>query len=433
MNKFKQSDDPDAIHNPFRPGAGHTPPYLAGRDDESREFQRILAQDTILDNLVLTGLRGIGKTVLLDTFKPLAIESGWLWAGTDMSESTSVTEENIATRLLTDLSVVTSSLVIETVPARNVGFAGADPAPQSDETFHYPMLKWIYETTPGLVSDKLKAVLESVWPYVEAGGKRGIVFAYDEAQNLADQAAKQQYPLSLLLDVFQSLQRKGIRMMLALAGLPTLFPKLVEARPYAERMFHAIFLNPLTESETAEAIKRPLDAVPRCPFKVGPGSIKYIWTITRGYPYFVQYICRESFDVLLQAIRGGRPMRSIPIREILRKLDSDFFAGRWARATDRQRTLLEIVAQLPDANNEFSVLEIIESQSNKALAKPFSGSHVNQMFGMLAEAGIIYKSRHGRYSFAVPLFGDFIRRQLEPREPPPRFMLPTLSPGTLQQ
>ncbi len=102
------------IRNPFRPGAGHMPPYLAGRQHETEEFERLLKQDVILENLVLTGLRGVGKTVLLDTFKPLAIERGWLWVGTDLSESTSITEERIALRLITDLSVVTSSITVAT-------------------------------------------------------------------------------------------------------------------------------------------------------------------------------------------------------------------------------------------------------------------------------------------------------------------------------
>ena len=98
--------------NPFRPGAGHMPPYLAGRKKEEESFRKLLRQDVILSNLVLTGLRGVGKTVLLDTFKPIAISENWLWVGTDLSESTSVTEENIALRLITDLSVVTSSVVV---------------------------------------------------------------------------------------------------------------------------------------------------------------------------------------------------------------------------------------------------------------------------------------------------------------------------------
>src|SRR5437764_13871761 len=98
--------------NPFRPGAGHMPPYLAGRQKEKEEFLRLLDQELVLENMVLTGLRGVGKTVLLDTFKPLAIEKGWLWVGTDLSESMSITEERIVTRLVTDMSVVTSPFTV---------------------------------------------------------------------------------------------------------------------------------------------------------------------------------------------------------------------------------------------------------------------------------------------------------------------------------
>ncbi len=89
--------------NPFRPGAGHMPPYLAGRTSEHEEVRRILDQTIILENVILTGLRGVGKTVLLETLKPLAREKGWLWAGTDLSESISINEETTALRLITDL------------------------------------------------------------------------------------------------------------------------------------------------------------------------------------------------------------------------------------------------------------------------------------------------------------------------------------------
>src|SRR5215210_5346306 len=97
--------------NPYRPGAGHRPPYLAGRADKQDEFRKLLKQDVILKNLVLTGLRGVGKTVLLETFKPLAQAAGWSWAGTEFLESTSMTEAAFATRLITDLSVVTAPIV----------------------------------------------------------------------------------------------------------------------------------------------------------------------------------------------------------------------------------------------------------------------------------------------------------------------------------
>jgi hypothetical protein len=398
---------PKKMRNPFRPGAGHMPPYLAGREHETDEFRQLLDQDTILANLILTGLRGLGKTVLLETFKPMAIQAGWLWAGADLSESTSVSEEHMATRVLTDLAVVSSSIATAMSYPQQAGFTGLPPRPV---TLDYYSLKDLYDSTPGLVSDKLKNVLESVWSHVEATGKRGIIFAYDEAQNLAGHAPKDQYPLSLLLDVFQSLQRKGVRFMLALTGLPTLFPKLVEARTFAERMFHVVFLNPLSEGETTAAIRRPIHKE-SSPATFSAESVKTIWSMTRGYPYFVQYVCREMFDVWVQAIDAGHRPPDIPIKEIIRKLDADFFAGRWARATGRQRELLGIVARLPNCDTEFTVLEVVEAKENQALKKSFSGSHINQMLVSLSDAGLIYKNRHGKYSFAVPLLGDFIRRQ----------------------
>lgn len=384
------------------------PPYLAGREDESREFRKLLEQDVILSNLVLTGLRGLGKTVLLETFKPLAIQSGWLWAGTDLSESTSISEENIAIRLLTDLAVITSSIVI--AERLKAGFA-VDESPQVS-TLDFAALKRIFDTTPGLMADKLKGVLEAVWPHVENIGRKGIIFAYDEAQNLSDHAARNQFPLSLLLDVFQSLQRKGLRFMLVLTGLPTLFAKLVEARTFSERMFHQIFLDPLKEDETKDAIRKPVEKE-GCPISLAAESVETIWLVTRGYPYFVQYVCREVYDVWVQAIETDQPIPSIPVKAIIAKLDSDFFSGRWARATDRQRYLLAIIAMLPNSGSEFTVQEIVESGLNTNQGKPFSSSHVNQMLVTLAEAGLIYKNRHGKYSFAVPLLGEFIQRQAQ--------------------
>src|SRR6266446_1866754 len=108
--------------NPFRPGAGHMPPYLAGRQKEKEEFLRLLKQEVVLENMILTGLRGVGKTVLLDTLKPLAIQRGWLWVGTDLSESTSINEDRVATRLMTDLAPLTSSIVL-TQDSPAIGFS----------------------------------------------------------------------------------------------------------------------------------------------------------------------------------------------------------------------------------------------------------------------------------------------------------------------
>ena len=391
--------------NPFRPGAGHLPPYLAGRKEEEREFRRLLKQTTVMENMILTGLRGVGKTVLTETFKPIAQQEGWLWVGTDLSESASISEANLAERLLTDLSVVTRNIAMGKSVQLSLGFTGHDT--ETALTLGYERLSSIYEQTPGLIADKLKAVFVAVAPFVQRSGKRGIIFAYDEAQNLSDHAAKEQYPMSLLLDVFQSIQRQNIAFMLVLVGLPTLFPKLVESRTYAERMFRVIFLKQLNEQESRDAITKPVEAA-KCPVKFGESSIELVVKHSGGYPYFIQFMCREAFDAWIQKTTDGDPPR-VPIGEITRKLDNDFFAGRWARVTDRQQELLHVISQLTTANEEFTVQEIL-AKSNEELRKPFGRSHVNQLLSALIHAGLIYKDRHGKYLFAVPLMAEFIRR-----------------------
>lgn len=394
------------ITNPFRPGAGQRPPYLAGRHEETGLFQKLLKQSVVMENPILTGLRGVGKTVLMEQFKPLAQREGWLWVGTDLSESVSISEEKLAERLIVDLSVATQNIVVHHETKLGIGF-------NSDESLKetrlgYDVLLHVYRSTPGLVSDKIKAVFHIVADYVRSTERRGIVFAYDEAQNLADHAAKDQYPLSLLLEVFQSIQRQDVPFMLLLVGLPTLFPKLVEARTYAERMFRVIFLQSLNRKETEDAIIKPIQDT-KCPIKPTAETIDLLYKCSGGYPYFIQYMCRDAFDVWLEQMRFGQKVVSgIPLEEVIRKLDNDFFAGRWSRITDRQQELLAIIAGLDNADAAFTIQDIMGRM--EGAAKPFSRSSINQMLSSLIGAGLVYKDRHGKYLFAVPLMAGFIRR-----------------------
>lgn len=394
-----------AFENPFRPGAGHMPPYLAGRDEERVEFEKLLQQKTILKNLILTGLRGTGKTVLLETFKPVAFREKWLWVGTDLSEAASISEQNLAIRLLTDLAVITSGIIIG--HEAKIGFNRNEKGEKI--TLNYTNLVSLFQNEPGLVADKLKATLEMVWKcFDRAGEVKGVIFAYDEAQNMSDHSAKEEYPLSMLLDVFQSLQRKGIPFMLVLVGLPTLFSKLVEARTYSERMFRILDLDKLKDEESRDAIQKPIESS-KCPVKFSNLSIETIIRESGGYPYFIQFICREVYDLFLQqSAQGSKP--SVPVEEITAKLDSDFFSGRWAKATDRQKDLLRVISVLSNCEDEFAAQEILEKMK-EVMKKPMSASHINQMLAGLINAGLIHKTRHGRYSFAVPLLGRFIRRQ----------------------
>jgi hypothetical protein len=365
----------------------------------------MLEQHPVSQNLILTGLRGVGKTVLLDELKPIAQQGNWLWAGNDLSESASLTEERIAKRILTDLSALLGPMLPQKVAA-GAGFLKSE----EKRPLHFDDLSKIYDQTPGLVEDKLKAVLEAVASVVANSNLNGIVFAYDEAQNLSDHKAANEYPLSLLLDVFAFLQRReyGCRFLLVLCGLPTLLPKLNEARTYTERMFHTMRLQRLNAADAKEAIQRPIE-ISKSKLRFPPNVVQDIIVMSGGYPYFIQFICKEVFDAwIVKAKRGHKP--SVAQKEILEKLDEDFFAGRWQRATDRQQEFLQVIANLDNGDDEFSVDDIVNG-SRQMLEKGFSPSHTTQILQALSEKGLVYKSRRARYMLAVPLMSKFILRQ----------------------
>lgn len=394
--------------NPFRPGAGHPPPYLAGRAAEREEFRRLLGPSPILENPILTGLRGVGKTVLLESLKPDARRRGWLWAGSDLSEAASLSEDHLATRIAANLALITSGLALPTAKKRRAGAGGSGDAPLTFEA-----LLGIYRDTPGLPLDKFKQMLTTSWQAITTTRPevRGIVFAYDEAQNLTNRPDREQFPLSLLIDAFQSLQRQGLPLLLALAGLPTLYPALAQARASSERMFRVLFLKRLNKRESEDAIRKPIEASDS-PVRLSRVTVARIVEMSGGYPYFIQFICREVFDASLQRQRTGR-RPAVPAREIEQKLDDDFFSGRWSRTTDRQRALLWVIAHLETDGGEFTVQAVVE-KAKALLDRPFSSSHTNQMLASLANQGLVFKNRHGRYSFAVPLLDRFIRRQSPP-------------------
>ncbi len=396
-------------HNPFRPGAGTKPLYLAGRSAEQSEFVKALQQTDISQNIIVTGLRGVGKTVLLDEFKPLASQNYWLWTGNDWNEAAAVSEKDVATRLIVDLTTVLAPIVSYRIDEPQFGFTQPSDQP-SNRPLRYDDLWSIYNSTPGFDSDKLKAVLEHVAAIIATTDIKGIVFAYDEAQNLTDKREKGQFPLSLVVDVFSSLQKRNLRckFLLVLTGLPTLISNLNEARTYTERMFHTLMLGRLSDEETRQAILRPLE-ISQSTLKFAETTISKIVVESRGYPFLVQYICREVFDAWIgRMIVGEAP--SVPMNEITAKLDLDFFAPRWNRATDRQQVFMQVVATLERADDEFTVQEITNT-SKRLLKKPFTPSHATQMLGHLAEKGLIYRNRRGSYCFAVPLLASYIRRQ----------------------
>ena len=398
--------------NPFRPGAGQQPVYLAGRTKERDKFEQILEQKPVLKNLILTGLRGIGKTVLLEELKPIAYEHHWLWANNEISESASITEENMARRIVADLTSVLTPRISKKQSKNPMGFSFSQNAEKTEtETpLDFHDLWKIYEDTPGLTGDKLKAVIQTARRLLDGNSVQGIIFAYDEAQNLSDQEKNGQYPLSTLLDVFSTLQRdhSTTPVMIIFSGLPVLFPRLNEARTYTERMFEVLTLDKLGVRDARDAIEKPIELT-KNPVRLSEQTIDDIIRFSGGYPYFLQYICKEILDIF-----GGDIFQepAIPFREIISKLDQDFFAPRWDRMTDRQRDFMRVIANIETQEDEFTAQEIAE-RSGKDLEKSFSASHVVQMLNLLTQKGFIQRNRHGKYAFALPLMAEFVKRQTE--------------------
>src|SRR6202011_1691053 len=109
--------------------------------------RRLLKQTTIMENVILTGLRGVGKTVLVESFKPVAIQEGWLWIGADLSESVSISETHVVTRLLTDLSIVTRSIPAGQDKQTAAGFTGVTTT--EPVTLSFEHLFGVYSQAPG--------------------------------------------------------------------------------------------------------------------------------------------------------------------------------------------------------------------------------------------------------------------------------------------
>lgn len=173
-------------------------------------------------------------------------------------------------------------------------------------------------------------------------------------------------------------------------------------------MFDVIQLDKLSPDSSREAILKPIE-ITGSSLTFSDDSVDNIVAMSGGYPYFIQYICKENFDAWITQQENGE-IPSVARDEILAKLDQDFFAARWDRATDRQQEFMKVIATLETGDTAFTTQEVLAA-SNDILKKPFSPSHATQILSALLEKGLVYRNKHGKYSFAVPLMSAFILRQ----------------------
>ncbi len=380
--------------NPYTPGAGRKPPMLAGRDRDLENFQDLidrLSSGHYERSLIYSGLRGVGKTVLLIELDVLATEAGW--ATTDVQEVGSqpdfrVTFARMATRLLREMSRrhrirdrVERALGV--VKAFSLAVPGA------------VQVKLDVEAASGVADSgdpeqDLTDLVREIGAVAQATGA-GALFLIDEMHNL-DAGS-----LAAICIAFQAVSRAGLPVAMVAAGLPDLQIGLMSAKPYADRLFQYRELGRLPDAAARTALVAP--AANRG-VEYEEEAARAVVRASAGYPYFLQEYGLELWNY---AERSPISISDVEeVREIVRDtLARNFFGIRFQIATDAEQRLLAAMASLGDA--PYRVSEVARAYG----ARDQRGVSVHRE--ALIDKGLIWSPRRGQLDFTVPLFADYLR------------------------
>ena len=397
MNGMALARQPNPLANPFRPGNGVPPPYLAGRERVLAAFDDWLLEEPPLHaNWALTGLRGTGKTVLLGEFATRAERAGWLTLQRELGDRHR-DDVRFAEALVEDCealigradAIAAVGQVIERGarwlrPKRiRVGQVSVDPAYTSN--------------VPG-AGDAMRTAFAQLDSVLSHGDRPGAILLYDEAHLLADDRARERYPLSSLLAALGAMQRDRPRVRIILCGLPTLSLNLKRARTYAERMFRHVTVGNLDLDDAGEALAIPLAGTGR---SFGLSLIGEVCEQTAGYPYFLQFFgafaCSRIGLAHIELADFGRVEAAL-----LYELDLAFFEDRFEGAPPAEQRVLQAMAREPGP--------VTLRRLRPRLADLPS---VDLLLRRLVERGLVYRTGRATYDFALPLFRAFIRRRRE--------------------
>lgn len=380
--------------NPYTPGAGRRPPMLAGRDAEIDNFRALierLGAGSHERSLIYSGLRGVGKTVLLMEFDLLANESGW--ATTDVQEVGSqpdfrITFARMAARLLRVISPK-HRVVARVRRALGVVKAFTLVAPPGIQ------LKLDVETVTGVadsgdpeqdLADLLREIGEVV---LDAG--TGALFLIDEMHNLSAQS------LAAICIAFQTISRESLPVALVGAGLPDLPVRLMSAKPYADRLFQYRVLGRLTPAAARAALTAP--AAERG-VAYHDRAAALIADESAGYPYFIQ---EYGLEVWNHAERSPIAAGDVAaVRDIVSdSLTRSFFGTRFEMATDAEQRYLAAMASLgPPPYASSAVARALGATDQRGVSVHREA---------LIQKGLIWAPRRGQLDFTVPLFAEFLR------------------------
>ena len=386
----------DPIENPYSPGAGTPPPELAGRD-VLREKVRIaiarIRRGNSAKSVLIVGLRGVGKTVLLEKMRTDAESTGVRTLRIEAPEDRSL-PSLLAPQLrlvLLQLSRVENAKEIAQRGLRALtGFAKSLKVRYADIEVAFD-----YDSEPGLADNgdlagDLAVLLEQVGLAARKADTAVVVFI-DELQYLKEDQ------FAALISALHRCAQGNLPVTVVGAGLPQLPSLAGNAKSYAERLFDFPAIGPLSPTEAELAIVKP--SADRG-VSLSEAAIAKVLSETRGYPYFLQEWGKHSWDVAQQSPIELSDVETASIAAVA-ALDESFFRVRFDRLTPKEKKYLRAMAELgPGPHRSGDIADVLGKKVND----------FGQLRQILVTKGMIWSPSHGDTAFTVPLFDEFMKR-----------------------
>jgi hypothetical protein len=390
----------DPVRNPYAPGAGQRPPELAGRDHEIAQFEVVLeriARGRPERSMVLTGLRGVGKTVLLNTFRSMAMQRLW---GTGKIEARP--DQSIRRPVAGALHMAVRELAprhrapdrIDHFLGVLKSFAARDPkAPKGSIVtqlgIDVPAVRGRADS--GDLEIDLNELLTDAASVAGDLGV-GIALFIDEMQDVpADD-------ISALCASCHELSQNNGPLIVVGAGLPHLPSVLSASKSYSERLFRYVSIDRLDRESADIAVLAPAR---REGVDFEPAALDALYEAADGYPYFVQAYGKVTWDVA-----ASSPVKVMDVTVAgpvaAGELAVGFFGSRYERATPAEREYMRAMATLGD--DPVQTAQVADELGRKP-------SSVSPARDSLIKKGLIYSSERGLIAFTVPHFGRFVRAQ----------------------
>lgn len=384
------------IRNPFAPGAGTPPPELAGRDALRASLKISLERARIgrpAKSAMLVGLRGVGKTVLLDRIREDAEASGIHTVRIEAPEGRSL-PAMLAPQLRQALLRLSQVAAAKDFAVRGLR-ALAGFAVKLKLTYSDIEVGLDYPAEPGLADNgdlehDLQALIEQVGLAAKAAGTALAIFI-DELQYV------EEIQLAALITAMHRTEQRKLPVVLIGAGLPQLRGRMGNAKSYAERLFDFPAIGPLIPDAANFAIVKPLndEAV-----KIDDDALEKILSVTHGYAYFLQEWGSHTWLAANASPIGLKDVEQASITAIA-ALDESFFRVRFDRCTPKEKKYLRAMAELGEGPHRSGDIALCYNVKVSSLAPTRSS---------LIEKGMVWSPNHGDTAFTVPMFHDFMKR-----------------------